>query len=85
MLNDPNTPPMDKLPDYSEFMEELNDPEKAKDFLLHIAGAAGYVLPEVPEGTDIRDLEKEFSVNLAKMYWGLYFLDEYPYYGKLEN
>lgn len=83
MLDEPDE--QYQLPDYKEFMDDLLDPEKAKEFLLHIAGAAGYILEEIPEGTDIRTLESQTAVDLARSYWGIYFLDEYPDFGEYDQ
>lgn len=72
-----------KLPDYSQFMLDLEDPETAIEFLLHLIGV-GYIIEEIPKGIDIKELHPEDAVLLAKSYWGVYFLDEFPDYGEIQ-
>jgi len=66
------------LPDFRTFMEQLQDPDDAREFLLHLMGI-GYEIPEVPAGADIRKLSAEETVSLAQMYFGIYYLEEFPY------
>lgn len=70
-----------ELPDFTEFLAELDDPEVARDFLKHILGI-GYEIVELKTGVDVRTLPDEYTVQLAKTYWSQVFLTEYPSYGE---
>jgi hypothetical protein len=71
-----------ELPGFKEFLSELEDGEVAKDFLMHIVGL-GYTIDELPSGVDIRTLQDPDACALAKQYWTVFFLTEFPDYGEL--
>ena len=73
-----------ELPDFKEFLVELDDPEVASDFLIHIVGL-GYMIKEVQAGSDLRILPHSEMIELAKKYWAEVFLTEYPDYGKYDQ
>ena len=72
------------LPDYKQFMDDLNNGKVAKEFILHAIGL-GYHIPELDPKLDIRSLPDEYVVSLAKSYWGVIFLNEYQGYGEMEH
>ena len=72
-----------ELPDYKGFMEELEDANTAREFLLHALGL-GYEITEVKPGLDIRKLPNDYVSELAKRYWAIVFLCEYNKYGELQ-
>lgn len=70
-----------ELPGFKEFLEELDDPSTARDFLQHILGI-GYEIVELKTGVDVRTMPDDYTVALAKIYWSQVFLTEYPSYGE---
>lgn len=70
-----------ELPDFKEFLSELEDGATAKDFLMHIVGL-GYSIDELPSGVDIRTLQDPEACKLARHYWSVFFLTEFPDYGE---
>jgi len=73
-----------ELPDFRKFLDELEDVKTARDFLMHIVGH-GYVIQELKDGQDVRNLADPDAVVLAKSYWGIFFLSEYPDYGEYDQ
>lgn len=63
------------------FLEDLEDGNTAKDFLLHIAGL-GYSITELREGMEVKMLPDDYASILAKRYWATVFLTEYQNYGE---
>lgn len=73
-----------ELPDFKEFLRDLEDASAARKFLLQVRNMS-YTIDELPRGVDIRTLEDAVAVDLAKKYWGQVFLSEYPDFGEYEQ